>query len=621
MDFYEPTLLFRQNAIKRPDSVLLLSSYYGSDTDSAATLPSHHSNRSRTLWLLNHSNASDTQILNKACSLDRVNIKSNYWKIPDNSMDLTALATSSVESASPLLAISSAQAENNLFIYELDAVNHYLTHHTTISLPNIHSLAWVPNQKSRYLVSGNSKGYAHLVSVPLPHTYTGDVGDEEDCAEIVKRFNHRKHLKSVNKDSAAHTHATTCISELGFTANDNLVSIYDNTLFVWNMNDCEASAKPRPEGILVIPGIKGFDTTPRQVNDPYTLGLCGSFGISLFDFRSRGHNVPNSSLHAKGSSSQLSANMLRWCPTNEYVMAAAHEDGVVRLWDLRKQDTFASLTGHMNKKVTALEWNDNDIFTGASDGNIVHWDLSSGLEPTDDIANNADKLQTCSMKEGISSVAFDTVRNTMVDAVSERQCGTLLPALNNNIIGMCRVRDTDSDQSDCKIVTVDGSSFLGLHSKIYDAVENTSSEKYFYTAEDIDLMLKEELSNATLINSNDSLTQPLNIQRKPTVHSRADTEVSIRTDDFNFNFGFDLDEVISLHSVDSEPSKSHSSSSPNSSVLNNDSNYTLSTVATVVGSPTQTHSHTKKSLLAFLDDGLEKICLDFSNQNQFTTAT
>lgn len=618
MDFYEPTLLFRQNAIKRPDLVSLLSSYYGSDNESSATLPSHHSNRSRTLWLLNHSNALDTQILNKACSLDRVNIKSNYWKIPDNSMDLTALATSSVESASPLLAISSAQAENNLFIYELDAVNHYLTHHTTISLPNIHTLAWVPNQKSRYLVSGNSKGYAHLVSVPLPHSFTGEA-DGDECAEIVKRFNHRKHLKSVNKDPAAHTHATTCISELGFTANDKLVSIYDNTLFVWNMNDCEASAKPRPEGILVIPGIKSFDTTPRQVNDPFTLGLCGSFGISLFDFRSRGHNVPSSSLHANGTPRQLSANLLRWCPTNEYVMAAAHGDGVVRLWDLRKQDTFASLTGHMNKKVTALEWNDNDIFTGSSNGSIIHWDLSSGLDSAEDIANHADKLQTCSMKEGLSSVSFDTVRNTMVDVASERQCGTMLPALNNNIVGMCRVRDLESDLTDCKIVTIDGSSFLGLHSKIYDAVENISSEKHFYTAEDIDLMLKEELSNATLINSSDSLTQPLNIQRKVT-HSKTNTESSIRTDDFNFNLGFDLDEVISLHSVDSEPSKSHTSTSPNSSVLNNDSNYTLSTVATVIESPSQTHTHAKKSLLAFLDEGLEKICLDFSNQNQYTTA-
>lgn len=618
MDFYEPTLLFRQNAIKRPDLVSLLSSYYGSDNESSATLPSHHSNRSRTLWLLNHSNALDTQILNKACSLDRVNIKSNYWKIPDNSMDLTALATSSVESASPLLAISSAQAENNLFIYELDAVNHYLTHHTTISLPNIHTLAWVPNQKSRYLVSGNSKGYAHLVSVPLPHSFTGEA-DGDECAEIVKRFNHRKHLKSVNKDPAAHTHATTCISELGFTANDKLVSIYDNTLFVWNMNDCEASAKPRPEGILVIPGIKSFDTTPRQVNDPFTLGLCGSFGISLFDFRSRGHNVPSSSLHANGTPRQLSANLLRWCPTNEYVMAAAHGDGVVRLWDLRKQDTFASLTGHMNKKVTALEWNDNDIFTGSSNGSIIHWDLSSGLDSAEDIANHADKLQTCSMKEGLSSVSFDTVRNTMVDVASERQCGTMLPALNNNIVGMCRVRDLESDLTDCKIVTIDGSSFLGLHSKIYDAVENISSEKHFYTAEDIDLMLKEELSNATLINSSDSLTQPLNIQKKVT-HSKTNTESSIRTDDFNFNLGFDLDEVISLHSVDSEPSKSHTSTSPNSSVLNNDSNYTLSTVATVIESPSQTHTHAKKSLLAFLDEGLEKICLDFSNQNQYTTA-
>lgn len=617
MDFYEPTLLFRQNAIKRPDSMSLLSSYYSSDNDSAATLPYQHSNKSRSLWLLNHSNASDTMILNKACSLDRVNIKLNYWKIPDNSMDLTALATSSVHSAAPLLAISSAQAENNLFIYELDAVNHYLTHHTTITLPNIHSLAWVPKHKSRFLVSGNNKGYAHLVSVPLPLSYTGESKEEEECAEIVKRFNHRKHLKSVNKDPSIHTHASTCISELGFTANDNLVSIYDNTLFVWNINDCEASARPLPVGILVIPGIKSFDTAPPLVNDPFTLALCGSFGISLFDFRSRGHNVPNSSLYAQGASRQLSANKLKWCPTNEYVMASAHQDGVVRLWDLRKQDTFASLTGHKGKTITALEWNDNDIFTGASDGNIVHWDLTRGLESTDDIATNADKLHTCSMKEGVSSVSFDTNKNSMVDIATERQCGTLLPALNNNIVAMCRVRDLEGNDSDCKVVTIDGSSFLGLHSKIYDAVSNVSSEKQFYTIEDINLMLREELSNATLINSDEDLIEPLHIQRKDTVHSKAPTETeSVRTDDFHFDLGFNLDDVVSLHSVDSEPSKSTSSSSPHSSSLNNDSNYTLSTVATVIESPPLTLQ--KESLLMFLDQGLEKICMDFNSTNCYT---
>lgn len=620
MDFYEPTYLFRQNAIKRPGSDASSSVY--SDNS-----PYSHSNKLNTSWLLNNTSASDVLILNKACSLDRLNIKSNYWKIPDAEMNLTAIAATSQTALSPLLAISSANTELNLFIYELDAINNYLTHHTTISLPNVHALAWVPNSQSRYLVSGNNKGYAHLVSIPLPESYTGESGEES--AEIVKRFNHRKHLKLVNKDPSIFSHADTCVSKLGFTYNNKLVSIYDDTLFVWNMNQCELLMRPRPENIAVIPGICGFDTAPVLAKDSHTVALCGTFGISLFDTRSPTHNVPKSTLSAH----LLRANLVKWSTTNEHVMAAAHGDGMVRLWDTRKQDTFACLTGHHNKTVRALEWNDNDLFTGASDGNIVHWDLTSDLNSEVDFADQS-SLKRCSLKEGVASVKFNTVSNSIVETLSERLCGTLLPALNNNIVGMCLVR-SDSDSLDCKIVSIDGSAFLGLHSKIYNAAENM--DKQFYTTDDIALIQQEETSNLTLVGSSESLVKPLDILKHinypgqfdltfgdtmvdlneglqknaepvshtygPSTPSRQVSQSSQATDDFKFGTSWeDHESVLSVGSFESPTS------------LN--SAYTLSTTATIIELPVQGHKQT--TLLSFLDGELERICMDFQDA-QFTS--
>lgn len=582
------------------------------------------------------------KITNKACALDRVNIKSNYWRIPDVSMNLTALAASNQFADSPLLAISSASANLNLFIYELDALNHYLTHHTTISLPNIHGLAWVPNSGLRYLVSGNSKGYAHLVSVPLPKSYGGD--DSQELAEIVKRFNHRKHLRLVNKDPSIQTHANTCVSKLGFVNDENLVSIYDDTLFVWNMGLCQLSAKPRPDLISVVPGISNFDT---RSNDVGMLALSGSFGVSLFDTRTRSHNVPNARVARSIDKKQMAANIVKWHPSNEQIIATAHGDGVVRLWDIRKEAPFSELTGNKNKTITSLQWNHNDIFTGASDGNIVHWDLTTDLDS--DLAASSDAIKKCSLKEGLKSVSFDTIQNSLVDTLSERQCGTRLPALNNLIVGMCQVSGSDGtlDPSDCKVISIDGSAFLGLHSKIYDAVNvDSPSEKLFYSSEDLSLMSKQENSNATLVGSSESIAiKPLTISRKPTaklpelpkltdstdtiddvedldIHAPMEKHHLETGDDNNSEFDFTISEVdrkgsrLPVESFVSIPYTPESGSPSSLDDLANDSTYTLSTTATMLDvGEFGDHRHTKSMLFSFLDTELLNICAEFQNQN------
>ena len=66
---------------------------------------------------------------------------------------------------------------------------------------------------------------------------------------------------------------------------------------------------------------------------------------------------------------------MRWHPENEHVMASAHDDGVVRLWDIRRTRLWVR-SRVMNAKDHNNGMEPPAICSlGASDGNIVHWDL------------------------------------------------------------------------------------------------------------------------------------------------------------------------------------------------------------------------------------------------------
>ncbi|ODV81153.1 WD40 repeat-like protein, partial [Suhomyces tanzawaensis NRRL Y-17324] len=486
-DFYEPTLLFRNNAIRR----------YSPQLSPIASVESLPYTNNCSSWLLNPNNSKDNQVLNQSCSLDRLNIKSNYWKIPDNNLNLTSMSINNQES-NPTLAISSANSEANLFIYELDLIDNYLTHHNTISLPNIHSMKWLPSNP-RYLVTGNSKGYAHLISVP---SVRDNLEDEDASAEICKRFNHKKHLRNKTEDEK-----NASISKLNFLNSDLLLSLYSNHLFHWDIRSTESQSKPSPLSISTIAGIYNFDPVSKSSNN---VGICGRFGVSLFDLRQPRFNMPKSVAN-EANRKKLGANLIKWNPNDENVFASSHGDGVVRLWDIRKQESFTSLNGHQDK-VTSIEWNNGDIFTGSRDGNIIHWDL------TNDMPNNTQSSPLeCGLKEGLDSVHFNPRANSLEDTINQRQCGTVLPASNTNIISMCSVQ-CSSDPEDLKVLSIDGSSFFGVHSKIYNAVSvNINSEKLYYSEEDIQLLLaSKENSNATLVDPEaESLheTKPLIIRR------------------------------------------------------------------------------------------------------------
>ncbi|KAI5953726.1 DSE1 [Candida theae] len=527
-DYYQPTLLFRQNAIRRfnpslsPISSVISLTEDATTSESSINSPyldkfahnagssSSSSTSSSSSWLLNLHNEKDTQVLSKSCSLNRTNIKSNYWKIPDNNMNLTSMCVKNQSSQIPLLAISSNNRDDNLFIYEINLDSNHLIHHSTISLSNIHNMKWINNTTTsdrNYLVTGNSKGYAHLVS--MPDVGSGSIDEQEYSAEICKRFNHRKHIKDKTRADAM-----LPIKQLNlFNSDREMVSIYDDYLFHWDIMNTESQQRPQPISITTVKGIKNFDVLPHNNT---TLSICGKFGISLFDTRDSRFSIPLSSSMSRNYR-QLSGNIVKWNPDNDNILAVGHGDGVVRLWDIRKQDYFTSLHGHSHRSrlnlVTSIEWDQGDLFTGGLDGNIVHWDLTSDVS-LDDIGH-----MDCGLREGLDSVRFNKVTNAMEVDVNQRQCGTILPASNTNVVSMCSVAN---DSNEIKIMSIDGSSFLGVHSQVREAIKlNINPEKTHYTEEDIQELLRSVNSKEDLVESGsqESLIEPvkpLNIQRKPT---------------------------------------------------------------------------------------------------------
>lgn len=626
-EYYEPTLLFRQNAIKRfSPSLSPISSV---ESLSLADTNSSFYQKSNSSWLLNSYNPNDTAILSQSCSLNRTNIKSNYWKIPDQSMNLTSMCINSNHGANPIMAVSSARSDSNLYIYELNLFNNHLIHHHTITLPNIHAMKWINN--TRYLVTGNNKGYAHLVSTPKLATrdvFNGDDGqsydDDDDSgnsAEICKRFNHRKHLK----DKSFHDDVSVAspIRHLNFINNyNNLLSIYNDYLFYWDIKNCDLQIRPSPITITNVAGIKNFDVL--QDSNSSSVAVCGRFGVSLFDLRDCKFNIPDHSERIQ-SFKELSAHVLKWNPTNTNIIAAGHGDGVVRLWDVRKQESFvAELDGHGNHNVTSIEWSGNDLYTGGKDGNIVHWDLSSDLS-LDDLSNT--KGISCGLKDGFDSVQFNAKANCLEAKLHQRQCGTVLPASNSSIVSMCSIKW--DEEADTKIMSIDGSSFLGVHNKISESFNvNINTNKLYYTEEDIQLLIQSEISNSsgisndTLVgelqnNSAESLIKPLAISRKPTtitrpieskpnhspshsiggnsvvsVHNHSnDTLVNSPSKLISSVFESD-DEFIFSTTSTNEVYSSFSSVSSNTSQVNN-STESLSTNATEVGSDSPRHQFKK----------------------------
>lgn len=406
-------------------------------------------NCSKMSWTLRES-SKDSEMIQKACSMTDMKLESNYWKITeDDNNFLTCVAS---HSENPYLAIASGSSEKNLHIYDLNVDQKLLGHHQTISLPNIHSLKWLNNVNGsfNFLASGHSRGYVNLTLLPDPE------GPAEQSAEIVKRFNHEKQLKTYDPISEGLPSTIKCLSVIPKqwkSCNLNtLMSLYKDSLFMW-----DSSMSRVPVLRNKVSGISYFDPSP--VRDGI-LSIGGSFGVALQDLRAK-EGAPTMFV-PQTDKNRSKCHLVKWAPYDANVLASAHDDGTVQLWDVRNQDSFACLQGHSDS-VSSIEWAEDsstDIYTGGKDGKVIHWDLFQESE----------SFMRCTLKHGVEACTNHS------QIASTRQCGTMIPASNTSIIDLATIH---GEATGSRLLSIDGSSFLGLHGKLgsdsFVAPEGTSN--------------------------------------------------------------------------------------------------------------------------------------------------
>jgi len=225
---------------------------------------------------------------------------------------------------------------------------------------------------------------------------------------------------------------------------NSFVSLCNENIFLWDLNHRSDLPILKNQHL----GMRNFDSSPSKNG---IVGLCGDFGIALNDLRAP-INSP-SIFTPKDASNLGAANNIKWAPYDSNIIAASHLDGVIRLWDIRAQNSFAKLSGH-NDLITSLEWSEessSDLYTSSRDGNIIHWDLDFNED-----------LTNCCLNEGLDSINFYknqflTSDDDIYNIVNQRQCGTLIPAAKDSIIELTNTNGN--------ILSIDGSSYLGVHRK------------------------------------------------------------------------------------------------------------------------------------------------------------
>lgn len=288
------------------------------------------------------------------------------WQIPDESSYLTSVA---VHESSPLIAIGSGAKENNLFVYETTQ-DRGLIHHQTISLPAIHGLQWLsPSQQvadlGNILATSHSNGLAHLVL--LPDCYSSDP------AEILKRFNHRRHVALHDTVSTRIKHIELTTPAWRTTVPSSLATLYSQHLFLWDPSRGDTPVLTRK-----VKRAEAFSLSP--FHDGQVAAACGRY-TSLLDVRAK-----TGAVNLIAGNSTLAA----YSPMNSNLLATAHsdasglQDNCVRIWDCRHTSgPLQKLEGHTDQ-IRSLEWskfNPCELNTSSNDGSLRLWNIGRQQDP------------------------------------------------------------------------------------------------------------------------------------------------------------------------------------------------------------------------------------------------
>lgn len=389
---------------------------------------------------------------------------SSYWRVPDKTEYMTGIAAHETD---PLVAVSSGAGDANLFIYELqtDASDGraVLTHHQTISLGEIHSLQWVSpstplGAQGNVLVSGHNQGLVHLTLLPDP--YSSNVP-----AEILKRFNHNRHVERPMSTRIRHLGlsggAWTCCPQ------SSIMSLFSEHLFLWDPSRSDVPlAMRRSRGTLC------FDMCSLRDG---IVSTGGRRGVSIKDMR-----VKNGGGLAPPTENDGNVTTVRWSPHDENLVAAVHSMNTVKVWDIRATKPLRTLEGHTDM-VNDVCWSlhdRNELQSASCDGTIRMWDLSS--EPgapsagTSTASTTSLRGQQHTGSDWNSSKSWKLYRQRLsrhdedmmsleyyVDNASDREACTTVFSQNKQFLRLASFATSLSPRD--AVLSVDTDGFFGLH--------------------------------------------------------------------------------------------------------------------------------------------------------------
>ncbi|VEU22991.1 DEKNAAC104020 [Brettanomyces naardenensis] len=412
-------------------------------------------------------------------------IRSSYWRIDGSSEPnpmecLTKMSSLSVDGR--LVAIGSTSDYDNLRIYDLDTNKTLMTHLNTITLPDIHSIQWLydpsddngssssnDDDSIRFLLTGHIDGISNLTMIPI--------GDNSEIrnAQIIKRFNHKKHLNNApdNHLVANNGKPTDVIYQQAVTPRswktcnkNSLISIYRENVFLW---DTTRSRYP-----ILTNKVKGISSFDANIENDGLLALTGTFGVSLFDMRSSGSDcffIPDKL--------NKECTTVSWCKEDPNYLCSADLKDQMTVWDIRNLKPLATLDAHSDS-ITSIQWDNlGSIYSSSNDGRIIYWDLSN-----------------LNLSAGHEECIKCTTKNSFNMDFTYNEIGTCIPVSNSSVVAMLSVGNGMT-------LTMD-ETFLGLHSKVEKSsdgdrrssaatlVEDASQPKYVRS--------RQRYSSDTLIN-------------------------------------------------------------------------------------------------------------------------
>lgn len=339
-----------------------------------------------------------------------MHLRSNYWNInsndsepdvahgEDSDADYFIPSSTSLSKCGSTIAVGGNTSRENLKVYDLKEST--LIHLTSITLPDIQSLKFLTptvNEEFKFLATGHSDGIVNLTTIPL-----SEDGPFQN-AEIIKRFNHQKHLPTSQVSMLNNGGLSSTIQSIGLTPSEwtstplnSLMTVYNNNVFLWD--SCRSRA---PKSIISTPGVTNLSPNPQMDG---VIGIVGEFGLSLLDTKAENLTMEykrnkRSSLYVTNTQYAATAPLkvnrqfsfpkvkpigsthISWHKDGNYVSTSTISNlgDIVQIWDVRKLEPLAILEG-LHDEVIDMKWVDDTLWTGDKDGCITKWGLKSVIE-------------------------------------------------------------------------------------------------------------------------------------------------------------------------------------------------------------------------------------------------